>query len=108
MPSFSRGHKKIGGGDIRRQDQSLFIFINKKKSDKNYLLEYYIVFMMFIFRTLWMERFARNDRNGLYGTEPFGDGTKPFEKGTKPFENGMLLRCSSAFQCLFEEILSVC
>ena len=82
--------------------------LTTKKSDKHYFLEYYIVFMMFIFRTLWMERFARNDKNGLYGTERFGDGTERFGDGTKPFENGMFLRCSSAFQCLFEEILSVC
>ena len=67
------------------------------------------------FRTLWTERFARNNLNDLYGTkhfmnetERFGDGTKRFENetkrfdnGTKRFENGMLLRCSSALQGLY-------
>ena len=66
------------------------------------------------FRTLWTERFSRNDLNGLYGTkrfenetERFVDGTKRFENetkrfgnGTKRFENGTLLRCSSALQGL--------
>ena len=40
------------------------------------------------FRTLWTERFSRNDLNGLYGT--------------KRFENGTLLRCSSALQGLYQ------
>ena len=67
------------------------------------------------FRTLWTERFSRNDLNGLYGTkrfenetERFGDGTKRFENetkrfgnGTKRFENGTLLRCSSTPQGLY-------
>ena len=67
------------------------------------------------FRTLWTERFGRNDLNALYGTkrfenetERFGDGTKRFENetkrfgyGTKRFENGKLLRCSSALQGLY-------
>ena len=52
------------------------------------------------FRTLWTERFSRNDLNGLYGTKRFGDGTKRFGNGTKRFENGTLLRCSSALQGL--------
>ena len=67
------------------------------------------------FRTLWTERFSRNDLNALYGTkrfeketEHFGDGTKSFENeskrfgnGTKRFKNGTLLRCSSALQGLY-------
>ena len=59
------------------------------------------------FRTVWTERLARNDLNGLYGTkcfenetERFGDGTKRFGNRTKCFENGTLLRCSSALQGL--------
>ena len=66
------------------------------------------------FRTLWTERFKRNDLNAMYGTKCFenetacfGDGTKRFENetkrfdnGTKRFENGTLLRCSSALQGL--------
>ena len=68
------------------------------------------------FRTLWTERFARNDLNALDGTkrfenetERFGDGTKRFENetkrfgnGTKRFDNGTLLRCSSVLQGLFK------
>ena len=68
------------------------------------------------FRTLWTERFARNDLNGLYGTkrfenetEHFGDGTKPFDNETKcfeietkRFENRTLLKCSSALQGLYD------
>ena len=70
------------------------------------------------FRTLWTERFERNDLNALYGTkrfenetECFGDGTKRFENetkrfgnGTKRFENGMLFRCSSALQGLYIQV----
>ena len=47
------------------------------------------------FRTLWTERFSRNDLNGLYGTkrfenetERFGDGPKRFENDTNRFGNG--------------------
>ena len=50
------------------------------------------------FRTLWTERFARNDLNGLYRTKRYENETEGFGDGTKRFENGTLLRCSSALQ----------
>ena len=66
------------------------------------------------FRTLWTERFSRNDLNSLYGmkhfeneTEHFGDGTKRFGNGMKRFENETLLRCSSALQDLFIQYIYV-
>ena len=39
------------------------------------------------FRTLWTERFSRNDLNGLYGTKRFENETERFGDGTKRFEN---------------------
>ena len=51
-------------------------------------------------RTLWTERFERNDLNALYGTKRFENETERFGDGTKRFKNGTLLRCSSALQGL--------
>ena len=75
------------------------------------------------FRTLWTERFAQNDLNGLYGTKCFENKTntfgternllrmkrnvlrtkrKCFGNGTKRFENRTLFKCSSALLDLYD------
>ena len=53
------------------------------------------------FQTVWTERLARNDLNGLYGTKRFENETKSFRNGTERFENETVLRCSSRRQGLY-------